>query len=77
MIHLARPTVSPVANIVFTLFGSILKSGDGRTTCAKTMIPTGSDCGFAEWIKKLINVRKIFAFTFLATDAVKKIIMKV
>ena len=23
---------------------------DGRTTCAKTMIPTGSDCGSAEWI---------------------------
>ena len=24
---------------------------DERTTCAKTMIPTGRDCGLAEWIK--------------------------
>ena len=43
------------ANIVFFRFVSLdLKSGDrrtyGRTTCAKTMIPTGRDCGLAEWI---------------------------
>ena len=25
---------------------------DGRTTCAETMIPTGRDCGLAEWINK-------------------------
>ena len=25
---------------------------DGRTTCAKTMIATGRDCGSAEWINK-------------------------
>ena len=39
------------------LFWQILKSGDrhGQTTCAKTMIPTGLDCGSAEWIKKMPN----------------------
>ena len=42
MIHSARPTVSPVANIIFALFCWILKSGDGRTD--------GRDCGLAEWI---------------------------
>ena len=53
MIHSARPTVSPVATIVFCCFVLLdLKSGDGRTdgrtTCAKTMItvtvgwPSGS-----------------------------------
>ena len=31
----------------------VLKSGDGRTTCAKTMITTGFDCGSASWIKNL------------------------
>ena len=58
MIHSARPTVSPVANIV--LFCQILKSGDGRTygltegrtTCSKTIIHTGRDCGAAEWVNK-------------------------
>ena len=29
---------------------------DGRTTCAKTMIPTGHDCGSAEWIKILFLI---------------------
>ena len=54
MIHSARPTVSPVANIVFCCFVYLdLKSGDGRTTCAKTIIPTGRDFGLAEWIKEL------------------------
>ena len=52
MIHSARPTVSPVVNIV-------LQWTDGRTTRAKTMIITGLDCGLAEWIKKN-------AFSFLA-----------
>ena len=51
MIHSVRPTVSPVANIVFTLL-DFEKWGrtDGRTTCAKTMIPTGRDFGLAKWI---------------------------
>ena len=47
MFHSARPTLSPVANIVFALIIFALKSGDGRTTCAKTMITTGHDCGSA------------------------------
>ena len=54
MIHSARPTVTPVENIVFHCFVLLdLKSGDGRTrrtTCAKTMIPTGRDCELAVWI---------------------------
>ena len=50
MIHLARPTVSPVATIIFCCFVLLdLKSGDGRmdgwrngrTTCAKIIITTG------------------------------------
>ena len=50
MIHSARPIVTPVANIVFCCFVFLdLKSGDrrtdGRTTCEKTMIPTGRDFG--------------------------------
>ena len=51
MIHSARPTVSPVAKHCFVLLG-FEKWGltDIRTTCAKTMIPTGRDCGSAEWI---------------------------
>ena len=52
MIHSARSTVTPVANIVFCCFVLVdLESGDGRTTCAKTMIPTARDFGLAEWIK--------------------------
>ena len=50
MIHSARPTVSPVANIVFALFcfARFCKVGtDGRTKCAKTMIPTGRDLGWS------------------------------
>ena len=52
MIHSARPTVSPVENIVFlwNLF-RFEKSGDGRTyegtTYAETIITTGSNCGSA------------------------------
>ena len=49
-----RPNaVSPVENIISTLscFARFWKVGtDGRTTCAKTMTPTGRDCGLAEWI---------------------------
>ena len=56
MIHSARPTVSPVANIVFCCFVLLDFEKWGRTTCAKTMIPTDRDCGSAEWIK---NGRKI------------------
>ena len=55
MIRSARPTVSPLENIVFALFcfASFLKVGtDGRKICAITMIPTGRDCGVAEWISK-------------------------
>ena len=29
---------------------------DGRTTYTKTIIPTGHDCGLAEWIKKSISL---------------------
>ena len=43
-----------------------LKSGDGRTdrrtTCAKTMIPTGRDLGLAEWIKKQCIRRNFYIF---------------
>ena len=45
--------LSPVANVVFTLFcfARSLKVGtDERTTCANTIIPTGRDFGLAEWI---------------------------
>ena len=59
MIHSARPTVSPVANIVFAsfCFARFWKVGtDGRTTCAKTIIPTGCDCGSAEWINNCISI---------------------
>ena len=52
MIYSTRPIVMPVATIVFCFVFLDLKSGDGRTTCAKTMIPTGLDFGLAEWINK-------------------------
>ena len=58
MIHLARPTVSPVAHIVFTLLFCfhfvVLKSGDGRTdnTCENN----NDYRGLAEWIN-LDNIR--------------------
>ena len=55
MIHSARPLVTPVVCCFVFLD---LKSGDGRTdgrtTCAKSMIPTGSDFGLVEWIKNWI-----------------------
>ena len=56
---LGQTIVTPVANIVFCCFVFLdLKSGDlrtctdVRTTCAKTIIPTGCDFGLAEWINK-------------------------
>ena len=59
MIHSARLIVTPVANIVFCSFVLLdLKSGDGRTTCVKTMIPTGRDYRLAEWIKKAESLVK-------------------
>ena len=54
MIHLARPTVTPVATIIFCCFVLLdLKSERGRTTCGKIMITTGRDFGLAEWIKNI------------------------
>ena len=50
MIHSARPIITPVTNIVFCFVVLELKSGDGRTTCAKRIIPTGRYFGLAEWI---------------------------
>ena len=51
MIHLARAIVTPVASIVFFCFVFLdLKSGDGRTACAKAMTPTGLGFGLAKWI---------------------------
>ena len=47
MILSARPTVSPEICLV-------LKSEDGRTTCAKTMTTTDRDCGSSKWINKII-----------------------
>ena len=46
-------------------FARFEKWGDGRTTCAKTMIPTGRDFGLAEWIN--INIYKaiILAWKFV------------
>ena len=56
MIHSARHIVTPLANIVFCCFVFLdLKSGDGRKTCAKTMIPTFSDFGLAEWINTALT----------------------
>ena len=57
-IHSARPTVSPVLNFVFAwnliCFVIFWKTGtDARTTCAKTIITTGRDCGLATWINYL------------------------
>ena len=66
MIHSARPTVSPVANIVSFIFLD-LKSGDGRTTCAKTMVVPpgrGRDCGLAEWINNITMLVPFFMWSF-------------
>ena len=54
MIYSARPIVLPVVNIVFAWNLFCFENWDGRTyeqtTCAKTMITTGRDCGSASWI---------------------------
>ena len=42
----------------------VLKSGDGRTTCAKTMITTSRDCGSASWINRRSNGRSCFLTSF-------------
>ena len=66
MIPSARPTVPPVAIIIFKrrLFCDILKSGDGRTdiwteVCGKIMITTGRgrECGSAEWINNHLGLK--------------------
>ena len=50
MIHSARPifTRTLFSVIMFSKFES--GRTDVRTTCAKTMFPTGLDFGLAEWI---------------------------
>ena len=57
MIHSARPIDLPVVNIVFTwnlLCFEKCGRKDVRTTCVKTIIITGRDCGSASWIKNII-----------------------
>ena len=54
MIHSARPIVTPLANIVFCCF--VFLYLNGRTTCAKTIIPTGRDFRLAEWINKTVQM---------------------
>ena len=39
------------SHLTIVLVCSILKNGDGRTTCLKIVINTGRDCKLAEWIK--------------------------
>ena len=46
----------------------ILKSGDGRTICVKTMITTGWDCRSAEWINKLEKVIKNPSLQFMFSN---------
>ena len=68
MIHSTRPTVSPLANIVFTLFWEILKSGDERTDIqtprVKIVITTGRDWRLASWINAYSNFELV---NFLST----------
>ena len=70
MIHSARPTVTPITNIVFCCF--VFCTVDKwvrtyvRTTCAKTIIPTGRDFGLAEWIKNILRVKIIVHFLVVA-----------
>ena len=57
MIHSARPTVSPRANILFTWNLFCFETWgrtNGWTTCAKTMITIGRDCGSASWINSFV-----------------------
>ena len=80
MIHSAKPTVSPVANIVFCLFCLLdfKKWGrtDGRTyertTCAKTMIPTGCDCGPAEWINYIQMPNGILCYELVSESSMPR-----
>ena len=57
MIHSARPIVGEASSEhCFCCFVFLdLNSGDGRTACAKTMIPTGRDFGLAEWINVFLS----------------------
>ena len=68
MIHSARPTGSPVVNIVFAgnlfCFARLWKVGTYGLTCAKTMFTTGRDGGPAEWINVFLLEEK-WAFFFL------------
>ena len=64
MIRSARPTVSPVASIVFAWNLFRFVRTNGWTTCAKTLIATGRGCGSAEWIKKIVFLRGIFPGNF-------------
>ena len=61
MNHSARPIVTPVASercFLLFCFSRFEKWGrgrtDGRTICAKTMIPTGRDFRLAEWINYFV-----------------------
>ena len=66
MIHSARPTVSPVANIVLLDF-------DGRTDghMCKKNDPYRRDCGVAEWMNstgtwpRLLNLAKFQVFNII------------
>ena len=72
MIHSARPTVSPVATTIICRFVLLdLKSGDGRTICAKIMITTGRDCGSVEWIKRAF-LRSRHSYKFPANTTMWK-----
>ena len=60
MIHSARPTLPPVANIVFAWnllcfekWGRTDRRTDGRTTWTKTVITNGRDCGLAGLINNM------------------------
>ena len=62
MIHLARPIVASSKHCLLLFCYSRFEKWrrtDGRTTCAKTMIPTGRDFGLAEWIKNTILLNSI------------------
>ena len=73
MIHSAKPTVPPVAIILIcSLFCFVLRDFEksGRTTCVKTMMTTGRDCGSAEWINKLYG---FFFHPVVGTQVVLKL----
>ena len=65
MIHSARPTVSPVANIVFVWYLFCFEKWGRtyvRTICAKTMITTDRDRGSASWINKPLSTFYLWPF---------------